>query len=180
MMNLKVLVLCSLAIGCKGSSDRAAAPADKTASAEPAAPAAKLVYKPLGTLGLDAQVPDDANIDDNTKGAGFASVTIWAQPTTFVMSAGEDSPQPSTFEAAKQEVKKDPNPFQKFTKQEQTPDGWVLEYELQSMIDKSPVYGYKRRFKIDGKPFECGSNGNSTAERDAVIKLCSSIRKHAA
>jgi hypothetical protein len=154
---------------------------DKAPAGEPApaaAPAAKLVYKPLGGLGLDAQLPDDANVDDNTKTAGFPSVTIWAQPTTFVNGAGDDSASPQTFDAAKQEIQKDPNPFQKFTKQQTTPDGWQLEYELQSMVEKTPVYGYKVRFKIGGKPFECGSNGNSTAERDAVIKLCGSIRKH--
>jgi hypothetical protein len=179
MTNLKILALCSLAISCKGGGDHAGAPADKTASADEAAPAAaKLVYKPLGSLGLEAQVPDDANIDDNTKSAGFPSATIWAQPTTFVMGAGADSLEPQTFDAAKQEVQKDPNPFQKFTKQEATPDGWKLEYELQSSIDKATIYGYKVRFKIDGKPFDCGSNGRTTSERDAVVKICSTIRKH--
>jgi hypothetical protein len=177
MTNLKILALCTLAIGCKGG-DHAPAAADKTTGAEPAAPpAAKLAYKPLGALGLEAEVPDDANVDDNTKSAGFPSVTIWAQPTTFVNGAGADSMEPQTFDAAKQEVQKDPNPFQKFTKQEATSDGWKLEYELQSGIDKATIYGYKVRFKVDGKPFDCGSNGRSTAERDAVVKICSSIRK---
>ena len=171
----KILFLMTIA-ACK-SGDKA--PADQPAAAAATPTAAKLVYKPLGGLGLEAQVPDDANVDDNTKTAGFPSVTIWSQPTTFVNGAGDDSMSPQTFDAAKQEVQKDPNPFQKFTKQQATPDGWQLEYELQSMIEKKPVYGYKVRFKIDGKAFECGSNGNSTAERDAVVKLCSSIRKHA-
>jgi hypothetical protein len=173
--------LCSVSlalIACKG--DKAGTTNQGTAakSADPAAPA-KLVYKPLGGLGLEAQVPDDATINDDSKTAGFPSVTVYAQPTTFVNGAGEDSMSPQTFEAAKKEIQKDPNPFKRFTKEETTADGWKLEYELESMGDKAPIYGYKVRFKVEGKPFECGSNNRSSAERDAVIKLCSSIRKHA-
>ena len=56
--------------------------AEKPAAA--AAAPAKLSFKKLGSMGLEAEVPDDANIDDTTKGAGFPSVTIYASPTTFV------------------------------------------------------------------------------------------------
>jgi hypothetical protein len=176
--------LCSFSLAltaCKGG-DKAepAAGAAKTASDPGAAPAAaaKLVYKPLGGIGLEAEVPDDANIEDTTATAHFASVSIYAQPTTFVSGAGDDTMEPQTFDAAKQEVQKDPNPFKKFTKQEQTADGWKLQFELESLIDKKPVYGYKVRFKVAGKPYTCGSNGDSQAEVDRIIKLCSSIRKH--
>jgi hypothetical protein len=172
--------LCSLGLalaGCNGdkAGDQPAA-ASKTAGA-PAA-TAKLVYKPLGSIGLEAEVPDDANIEDNTATAHFASVSIYASPTTFVMGAGDDSLEPQTFDAAKKEIQHDANTFKKFTKEEQTADGWRLEYELESMIDKTPVYGYSVRLKVAGKPFTCGSNTNSTAERDRVVKLCTSLRKH--
>ena len=182
MMHTMTKTLFALSLGlaltaCKGG-DKAGTTDPAAKGADPAAAPAKLVYKALGGLGLEAQVPEDANIEDSTKSAGFPSVSIYAQPTTFVNGAGEDSMSPQTFEAAKKEVQKDANPFKRFTKEETTADGWKLEYELESMIDKAPIYGYKVRFKVDGKPFECGSNGRSTAERDAIVKLCTSIRKH--
>ena len=173
-----ILFTCSLsiaAVACKAS-DKNEAPVAKTADPATAAPA-KLAWKKLGDLGLEASVPDDANIEDKSKSAGFPAVTVWATPTTFINGAGDDSLSAQTFDKAKEEIQKDPNPFKQFTKAETTPDGWRLEYELESMVDKKPVYGFKVRFKIDGKPYECGSNGDSTAERDNVIKLCTSIRK---
>ena len=179
--------LCALSItaaACKGDKagdkpgDKGAAGAkvadDDTAAAPPPA---KLVYKKLGSLPLEANIPDDAKIDDNSATAGFPSVTIWASPTNFVSGAGDESFAAQTFDKAKEEIQKDPNPFKQFTKAEATPDGWRLEYELSSMIDKTPVYGFKARFQVDGKPYECGSNVNSAAERDTIKAACTSIRK---
>ncbi len=177
-----ILFTCSLsiaAVACKAS-DKSEAPVAKAADPATAAAApapAKLAWKKLGDLGLEASVPEDSNIEDKSATAHFPSVTVWANPTTFVNGAGEDSLSAQTFDKAKEEIQKDPNPFKQFTKAETTADGWRLEYELESMVDKKPVYGFKVRFKIDGKPYECGSNGDSTAERDAIIKLCTSIRK---
>jgi hypothetical protein len=180
--NLFSVLLLGLAVaGCHGGSDdksgatSGAKAVDDQGATAPAP--AKFVTKPLGSLGLQASVPEDATIDDNSKTAGFPSITIASTPMTFVSGAGEDSLSAQTFDAAKQEVQKDPNPFKRFTKSEVTADGWKLEYELESMMDKTPVYGFKVHFKVDGKPFECGSNGGSTAERDTVIKICTSIQK---
>lgn len=183
MMNITktlVLSLCWFGLGfamtaCKGGdgASSAAKPAD-----DPGAAPAKLVFKPLGSLGIEAEVPDDAKIDDKSQTAGFPSVTIWSHPTNFVSGAGEDAPLAAqSFDRAEKEIKDDPNPFQKFTKEEKTADGWKLEYELQSMMDKTPVYGYTVRLKVGGKPFDCGSNSDTPAQRDTIIKMCASLRK---
>lgn len=141
-----------------------------------AAPAEEFTWKPVGGLGIEAEVPADANIDDNTEGAGFPTATIWASPTTFVRGDGELSPL-KDMEGTKAEVQKDPNPFKKFTKEEETEDGWHLEFELASMMDEAPIYGVKIRRSIDGNSFDCGSNTRSAEERAKVIKICTSLRK---
>jgi hypothetical protein len=94
-----------------------------------------------------------------------------------VFGGGDLSPLKADIDGAKAEIQKDPNPFKSFTKEEKTATGWRLEYELESMIDKKPVYGVQIRTVIDGVPFDCGSNTQSAAERDNVIKICSSLRK---
>jgi hypothetical protein len=152
---------------------------DKAAakSGDQAAPTAKPQWMKLGALGIEAEVPADATVDDNTSGAGFPAATIWTTPTTFVFGGGDLSPVKADLDGAKAEIQKDPNPFKSFTKEEKTATGWRLEYELESMIDKKPVYGVQIRTTIDGVPYDCGSNTGSTAERDNVIKICSSLRK---
>lgn len=139
--------------------------------------AAKPTWMKLGGLGIEAELPADATVDDNTSGAGFPAATIWTTPTTFVFGVGDLSPLKADLDSAKAEIQKDPNPFKSFTKEEKTATGWRLEYELESMIDKKPLYGVQIRTTIDGQSFDCGTNSQSTAERDTVIKICSSLRK---
>lgn len=161
--------------GAAKTSDKADKAAGKDKKAEPAAP--KLAFTKLGGLGVEAELPEGTQVDDNTAGAGFPSATIWASPTTFVHGAGDLSPIKADLAAAKAEIEKDPNPFQKYTKEQTTEGGWHLEYELQSMMDKETLYGVTVRTTIDGKPYDCSSNTRSAAERDAVAKICGSLRK---
>ncbi|MCA9676572.1 MAG: hypothetical protein H6708_30195 [Kofleriaceae bacterium] len=172
-----VAILLPLAVTTACKKDDARAGAAEAKAAEPAAPPAKLTWARLGGLGLEAQVPDGTTVDDNTAGAGFPAATLWTSPTTFVMGAGELSPLQPDLAAAKGEIQKDPNPFKRFTKEEPTEGGWRLEYELESMIDQTPLYGVQIRTTIDGQPWECGSNTSSPAERAQVISICASLRK---
>lgn len=142
-----------------------------------AAPAPKVEYKKVGGLGLEIEVPADVTIDDNTSGAGFPMATVWTWPTLFVQGPGDLSPVKPDLDGAKAEIQKDPNPFKTFTKEEKTDTGWHLEFELESMLDKKPVYGVQIRTTIDGQPYDCGSNTSSPAERDAVIAFCRTLRR---
>ncbi len=159
-----------------GGGATAAKTADKAVD-KVAAAAAKLEWKKLGALGVEAELPADATVDDNTANAGFPAATIWATPTTFVTGGGEMSPMKADLDGAKAEIQKDPNPFKAFTKEDKTDAGWHLEYELESMGDKAKIYGVSIRATIDGKPFDCGSNTRDAAERDNVIRICKSLRK---
>src|SRR5258705_7700356 len=96
------LVVISLA-GCGNKSDAPAG--DKKVGEGDPAPA-KLAYKKLGTLPLEAEVPDGANIDDTTKGVGYPSATVYASPTTFINGAGDMSDQKPTIEATKEHLVK--------------------------------------------------------------------------
>jgi len=148
--------------------------AEKPAAAAAAAPA-KLSFKKLGSMGLEAEVPDDANIDDTTKGAGFPSVTIYASPTTFVSGAGEMSDVKPTIEETKKQLEKDPNKLKGWTKEDKTADGWVLEGDRESMTGGS-LFAISVRRTIDGKPFDCSTNTESKDERAKALKLCQSLR----
>jgi hypothetical protein len=168
------------AAACKkkeGDKASGGAAADKKpTSGETAAPApAKLAYKKLGELGLEAEVPEGAEITDNTKGAGFPSATIYASPTTFVSGAGDMSDLKPTIEETKKELEKDPNKLKSWTKEEKSADGWLLEGERESMSG-GKLFAIEMRKTIDGKPWNCGTNASSEAEREVAKKLCTSLR----
>lgn len=170
------LTLFTTACGKKSDGDKAKATegGGKEGGGGKAAPPAKLEYKKIASLGLEVEVPSDANVDDNTANAGFPSATIWASPTIFLM--GGDM-IPSDFDKAKADIQKDPNPFKSFTKEDKTEGGWHLEYELESMMDKAVLYGVSIRQTIDGKVYDCGTNSSSKEEREKTIKICKSVRK---
>lgn len=149
--------------------------AEKPAAAAPASAPAKLGWKKLGSLGLEAEVPDDANIEDTTKGAGFPSVTIYATPTTFVSGAGDMSDLKPTLEETKKQLEKDPNKLKGWTKEDKTADGWVLEGDRESMTGGA-LFAISVRRTLGGKPFDCSTNADSKEARDKALKLCQSLR----
>jgi len=157
--------------------EEAAGSASSNKAAEPAAAAApaKLAWKKLGALGLEAEVPESADVDDTTSGAGFPSVTIYASPTTFVSGSGELSDLKPTLEETKAQLEKDPNKLTGWTKEEKTEDGWLLEGTRQSMMGDT-LYAISVRRTIDGKPYDCGTNASTEAERERAKALCLSLR----
>lgn len=180
MSKLLAISLCLFAVtSCKKKEGDAPAAADKTAdkAGDPAAPAAKLVWKKLGGLPLEAEVPDDANIEDSTKGAGFPSVTIYASPTTFITGAGDMSDLKPTIEATKDQLAKDPNKLKAFTKEDKTADGWVIELTRDAMAEPGKqLYGVSVRKTLGGAPWDCGTNASSKDELAKAEKLCLSLR----
>lgn len=153
----------------KGSSSGSSGGADKAAPA-------KMEWKKVGEMGIEVQVPAGTDIDDKTKSAGFPTATLWASPTTFI-HAKNDMFWPKDVAKAKADIQKDPNPFQEFTKEDVSADGYHLEFTLKSMMDeKKLVYGVALRSTIGGKQYDCGSNTSSEAERAKVLTMCKSLR----
>jgi len=143
---------------------------------EPGAAPAKLAYQKLGSLPLEAEIPSDANVDDSTKSAGFPSVTVYAQPTTFIFGPGDMSDVKPTIEETKDRVAKEVDAFKGFTREDKTADGWILEGAGESMIDKKPLYTVSVRRTIAGVPYDCGTNADTKDEIARAEKLCQSLR----
>ena len=156
----------------KEGADDKGATADKPVEGAPA----KLSFKKLGSLPVEAEVPDDANIEDSTKSAGFPSVTVYASPTTFIFGAGDMSDVKPTIEETKKRAAKDVNGFKSWTREEKTADGWILEGEGSSMVDNKPLYAVSVRRTINNAPYDCGTNADSKDAMAKAEKLCQSLR----
>lgn len=167
--------LLSFAACSKSSNDASAlGKAIEGAAAEMSKPV-KLEFKKIGKLGLEAEVPSDANVDDNSAGAGYPSATIWASPTTFISGGGEMSDVKPTIEETQARLVKEEKSLVP-SKADKTADGWVIEMTGKGMMGDALIAVSVRR-TIDGKPFDCGSNVGTPAEAAKVTKLCQSIRK---
>jgi len=136
---------------------------------------AKLEFKKLGDLGLEAELPADAKVDDNSKSVGYASATIWASPTTFIDGAGEMSDLKESMEDTKAKMIKDEKSLTP-GREEKTADGWIIEMTGKSITGSEMTAVHVRR-TIDGKPFDCHSNVRGKDEAAKLVKLCQSIRK---
>jgi len=162
----------TLATAACGKSDSSSAKA-KPAEGESAAAPAKLSFQKLGSMGLEAEVPEGANIDDTSKGAGYPSVTIYASPTTFVSGAGDMSDLKPSLEETKARLVKEEKSL-KPGREDKTADGWIIEMKGKSMTGDEIVAVSVRR-TLGGKPFDCSSN----VKQDEVAKLeklCASLR----
>lgn len=165
----------ALTAGCKnekgGGAEQGGAAASTDTAAKPAEPAGPQKLSPLP---VQMDVPAGAQISDTS--ADAPAVSISATDCSINVSTTTDA-YASDIEGAKKEIQKDPNPFQKFTKEEKTATGWHLEYELQAMGEKAALYGVQVRTKIGDKEYECGRNSRSAAERDCVAKACATLRQ---
>lgn len=175
------LVVVSFIAGCKKDAAPEVAKAPEPAAAAPApaaapaaAPAPASSWVVLEKLGAKIEMPAGAKAEDTSADAPNYSVAPEDFSYTVMVSTVTEA-YPSTYEAAVDEVKKMTNGFKAFTKNEKTADGWVFEFEGESMMDKSPLYGATVRKTIGGKAIECTRNESSKAARDAVMKACLSL-----
>jgi hypothetical protein len=173
------IVASSLLAACKKDAPaEAAKPSEVPAVAAPApaaaAPAAAPSWVVLEKLGAKIEMPAGAKAEDTSADAANYSVAPEDYSYNVMVNTVTDA-YPSTYEAAVDETKKMTNGFKAFTKNEKTADGWVFEFEGESMMDKSPIYGATVRKKVGGKAIECTRNESSKAARDAVMKACLSL-----
>jgi hypothetical protein len=175
MLRVSAIVLSTLVSvsACKKGEDSAPKASEGAGSAAPATPAAPTPTA-LGPLGLQMDVPAGAKVEDTSVDA--PAVTVEAAGCKVMVSTTTEA-YADNFDAAKREVQKDPNPFKQFSKEEQGQGGWHLEYELASMLDKTPLYGVQIRRTFGDKQIECGINVPTTAERDCAARACLSLRQ---
>lgn len=176
---IAAVVASSFLVGCKKDAPAAvevakpAAPAAVVEAPKPP-PAAASSWVVLEKLGAKIEMPAGAKAEETSADAANYSVAPDDYSFTVMVSTVTEA-YPSTYEAAIDEVKKLTNGFKAFTKNEKTADGWVFEFEGESMMDKSPLYGVVVRKKLGEKSVECSRNESSKAARDSVEKACLSL-----
>ncbi len=174
---IAAIVASSFLAGCKKDAPPAAVEVPKPAAAvveAPKPPPAAASWVVLEKLGAKIEMPAGAKAEDTSADAPNYSVAPEDYSFTVMVSTVTEA-YPSTYEAAVDEVKKMTNGFKAFTKNEKTADGWVFEFEGESMMDKSPLYGVVVRKKLGEKSIECSRNESSKAARDSVEKACLSL-----
>ncbi|MEZ4380321.1 MAG: hypothetical protein R3A79_03175 [Nannocystaceae bacterium] len=143
---------------------------------EAAAAPAKKVWKEFKEMKVQLELPEDANVEEHKLDDWNGSAN-WGDYAHQLDVSTVTAAYPSDFEAAKKSIESDPNPFQKFTKEEQSEDGWHFEYELKSMMDPNrSLYGVSIRKKVGDKEFVCGRNVDSAEEAALVAEVCASLK----
>lgn len=67
--------------------------------------------------------------------------------------------------------------FKKWIKSEKAGEGWVLTYEGERLDDKKePSYNFEVRTKVGAKTVKCFGNAESTADLDAAVEVCKSLK----
>lgn len=136
----------------------------------------KLEFKNLDKLGAKIEVPEGTQVMDTS--ADAPGVSMFDDSGDFSLDVNVTTEMyASDANAAKEQIKKDPNTFKKFTVEKVTADGWHLEFELESMIDKKPLFGVQVRKKLGDKQLECSRNQPSEAARAVAAKACDSLVK---
>lgn len=180
LLTLALLTLAPLA-GCGSKTEGTGAGPSSTSNAGSTAKGAakkeaKLEFKNLDKLGVKIEVPSDTQMMDASADAPGVSMFNNAGDFSLDVNVTTDA-YASDANAAKEQIKKDPNTFKKFTVEKVTADGWHLEFELESMIDKKPLYGVQVRKKVGDKELECARNQPSEAARAVAAKACDSLAK---
>lgn len=174
VLALAPLTACGSKTDGTGSSSSTSA-AGSTAKGAPKKEA-KLEFKNLDKLGAKIEVPSDTQMMGAS--ADAPAVSMFNDSGDFSLDVHVTTEMyASDVNAAKEEIKKDPNTFKKFTVEKVTADGWHLEFELESMIDKKPLYGVQVRKKIGDKQLECARNQPLEASRGIAAKACDSLVK---
>jgi hypothetical protein len=172
---------CSKGDDAKSGDDKVAAADeakgdDKAAEKPEAAAPAKKVWKEFKEMKVQLELPEDAAVEEHKLDDWNGSAN-WGDYAHKLDVSTVTPAYPSDFDAAKKSIESDPNPFQKFTKEEQSDDGWHLEYELKSMMDPNrALYGVSIRKKIGDKEFVCGRNVDSAEEAALVAEVCSTLK----
>lgn len=163
---------------------RAPAGAEKAgeAVAEGEAPAGKpgeLAWKNLDKLNVKLQVPGDAQADDTTgdfQPKPPPSYSVYNESGFNADVAGTTELDPHSLDSMKNELKMDPNKVKKYTKSEKSKDGWVLEWEADSMMEPGKtLYGVNVRKTIAGKGISCSRNVEKKELAEQISAACQTM-----
>lgn len=163
----------------------AAAGCAKSEAGDPPEPprreVAAAVWKRIPSLGIEVQVPHDAEVLDNTAWADVPSSTIYFRdgtPTTVILGATTESDAlPKDLDAARAKIQRETAGFQAFTRQEHAADGFTLVYRGAAVTDPNePLFGLLIRARIGDLTLDCKTTASSKAEIARTVPVCRSIR----
>jgi len=177
----KMLIVVLALVSVAACDNKEAAP--PAGSASPAAPGpsgaakapAALEWKKLDKLGLQVEMPADAEVMDTSADAPNASIfnndcKVSVNTVTPVYTESYDS--------AVKEVKGDPGTkFKEFKKNEKTADGWHFEWVAEGSMEPKPVYAVLIRKTIGGKQYECSEKSETPEAAACTVRACQSLKK---
>ncbi len=175
---LTLSLILSTAVACSKDEDKKSGEASGT-TASKAAPAepAKLEYKPLAWMGLQAEVPAGAEISDTSADAPNASISIYSadgQSGCTAMISTVTAAYGSFESSVKEADEGVGNKAETWVKKEQTADGFHLEFTGKSLMG-DPITDITIRRKIGDKEVQC-SRAGSAEEVACVAPICASLK----
>lgn len=152
-----------------------AAPAAGGGDDKPVAKAAAATGdKKLAKVGITAQLPADAIIDEQKVDSGGMSATIsyGEMPNFFISTVDETSDNyDRTLKTSEAKA---------FKVQEKAADNstWKLAYTFADLIEPTKMsYGVAVRSKVGSKLYDCGSRGLSNeAQANELLKICTTLK----
>jgi hypothetical protein len=158
---------------------RSAEGAAKAQAGQPAAAPAALAWKTLDKLNVKLEVPADVEITDSTpegQPQAAPSYSMFNESNFNVMVSATTDLDASSMDAMKKELALDPNKVRSYTRSEKTSDGWVLEWEADSMSEPGKtLYGVNVRKNLGGHGVSCSRNVDSKAIATAISTACQSM-----
>lgn len=170
--------LASLALLCGCPSPSASAPDGSSAAAAATAPspadaaAPTHEWKLLEKLDAKIEVPAGARVDDTSSEGRPPSYSLYDSAGFFSATLRECPPgEGAGLEAARQA-----RPLAKPTREEQSADGWLLQWELQRPGDPTRVdFGVDSVRKVQGRQVRCFRTVASAEASAAVARACLSL-----
>ncbi len=182
LLALSASVLTTAACGKKTDKTGAAAGSSATATggtpaagapATPPKAAAAVGDKKLPGLGITAQLPADATVDEQKMDAGGIQATIsyGEMSNFFIENVGDMS---DSYDATLKHAE-----AKEFKVQEKAADNttWKLHYLFADMMEPTKmVNGVAVRTKIGDKLYDCGSRGLTDAQAAELLKICTTLK----
>ena len=145
-------------------------PASGTTAAKPAAPVGD---KKLEQVGVTAQLPADATVDEQKMDAGGIQATIsYGEMSNFFIENVNESSDNYDRVLKTAEAKE-------FKVQEKSADGttWKLHYLFPDMMEPTKMTnGVAVRSKVGDKLYDCGSRGLTDAQAAELLKICTTLK----
>jgi hypothetical protein len=132
----------------------------------------------LAPLGMSIEVdPREAVVRDVSDQTGGPAVMVSSDRWAFTVRqvTGTD-PLRDSYASARATIQQEASiEFKRFAREQQTPDGWVLAWDLESQRDKTPKYAVEVRKVVGGRTVTCGSTATTADARDRIARACESL-----